>query len=383
MRISCRAEEMTPFLVMDVLEAAKEMEARGEEVVHLEIGEPDFDAPEPVKRAAIRAMDDGHTHYTHSQGIPELRRAIADTYLERYGAVVDPARILVTSGTSPAMLLLFSILLEAGDEVILSDPCYACYANFVRHAEGRARFVPVREEDGFQYRPEDIRAAITDRTRAVMINSPANPTGTILSSERMRGIAELGPPVISDEIYHGLSYVEPDHTILEFTGNAFVLNGFSKLYAMTGWRLGWLIAPEEYMDCLRKTAANLFICAGSVAQWAGLAALTECADDVERMRAVYDERRRYMIPRLREMGFGVASEPTGAFYVLADASRFTADSYAFAFEVLRGAGVGCTPGVDFGPGGEGYIRFSYANSLENIRRGLDRLEAWLAQRRTD
>jgi len=377
---ACRTRDMSSFKVMDVLEAAQAMEAKGEHVVHLEIGEPDFDTPEPVKRAAIRAIEQGKTHYTHSLGLPELRRAISADYAARYGVEVDPDRILVTSGTSPAMLLMFGALLEAGDEVVVSDPCYACYRNFIRFVDGVPVPVPVSAEDGFQLHADAVAARLTPRTKAVLINSPSNPTGTLLSAGRMAGLAGLGTVICSDEIYHGLVYEGREHSILEFTDKAFVLGGFSKLYAMTGWRLGWLVAPEAYMACLRKAAQNLFISAGSVAQWAGIAALTECANDVERMRRTYDERRRFMIRRLREIGFELACEPTGAFYVLADASRFTDDSLAFTFEILAEAKVGVTPGSDFGPGGEGFIRFSYANSIENIAEGLDRVERYLSSR---
>ncbi|EPR43601.1 aminotransferase class I and II [Desulfovibrio sp. X2] len=380
---ACRTREMSSFKVMDVLEAAQAMEARGEHVIHMEIGEPDFDTPQPVKRAAIRAIEEGKTHYTHSLGLPELRRAIAADYLARYSVTVDPDRILVTSGTSPAMLLMFGALLEPGDEVVISDPCYACYRNFIRFAEGTAVEIPVSEADGFQLDAAAVAARLTPRTRAVLLNSPSNPTGTLLAPERMAALAELtreGPLLCSDEIYHGLVYEGREHSVLEFTDRAFVLGGFSKLYAMTGWRLGWLVAPEGYMDCLRKAAQNLLICAGSVAQWAGLAALTECAADVERMRATYDERRRFMIKRLREIGFSLACEPTGAFYVMANARRWTDDALSFAFEILSEAKVGVTPGTDFGPGGEGFIRFSYANSIENIAEGLARIERYLAGR---
>ncbi|MFO7595617.1 MAG: pyridoxal phosphate-dependent aminotransferase [Desulfocurvibacter africanus] len=376
-----RFEAIKPFYVMSVLERAQELERQGARIVHLEIGEPDFDAPACVREAACRAMEAGHTHYTHSLGLPELRQAISEDYAARYGVSVDPERILVTSGTSPAMLLCFSVLCGAGDNVLIPDPGYACYPNFIRFVCAEPRLVPVREEDGFQYQVPAVRAVMDERSRAVVINSPGNPTGTIMPSDTMAALAELaeqGLPIVSDEIYHGLTYVGRERSILEFTDKAVVLNGFSKLYAMTGWRLGYLISPERYMPALRKLAQNLFICAGSVAQWAGLAALREAAADVERMRATYDERRRYMLGRLRAMGLTVAVEPTSAFYILANAKRFTSDSLAFAFDVLEKAHVGVTPGMDFGPGGEGYIRFSYANSLENIREGMDRLERYLS-----
>jgi aspartate/methionine/tyrosine aminotransferase len=378
--VSGRAERLPPFIVMDVLERAQELARAGKDVIHLEVGEPDFDTPDCIKEAGIKAIRDGETGYSHSLGLIELREAICEDYRSQYGVEVTPDRIVVSSGTSPAMFLLFAALLEAGDEVVISDPRYACYPNFISFLGGVPVAVPVFEDDGFQYRPEDIRARLTGRTRAVFINSPANPTGTILSSERMARIAELGPVVVSDEIYHGLTYGEHAHSILEFTDTAFVLNGFSKKYAMTGWRLGYVIAPKEYVRPMQKIQQNFFISASSFVQWAGVAALREAAPDVARMVAVYDERRRFMIGRLREMGFGIAVEPTGAFYVLANARHLGSDSYQLAFDILETVGVAVTPGIDFGPHAEGYLRFSYASSLDNIREGMNRIEAYTAAR---
>ncbi len=378
--ISRRAEEMTPFLVMDVLERARTMESQGIDVVHLEVGEPDFDLPAPISEAVTKALAEGHTHYTHSLGDPELREAIAEHYNERYGVSVSPDRIVVGSGTSPVMMLVFAALLETGDEVIISDPGYACYPNFIRFAGGVPVPVAVSESDGFQLSAEAISPRISDRTKAVFINSPSNPTGTVLSESRMREIADLGVRVISDEIYHGLVYDGKEHSILEFTDDAIVLNGFSKLYAMTGLRLGYLIAPPEFIRPIQKMQQNLFICANSAVQKAGIAALRDTGEDVARMRRTYDERRRYMIRRLRELGFGIATEPTGAFYVFANARHISYDSYNLAFDILEKAHVGVTPGIDFGENGEGYLRFSYANSLERIAEGLDRIERYLADR---
>lgn len=380
--ITKRAEEIRPFIVMEVLERAQELESQGEHVIHLEVGEPDFDTPACVRAAGERALREGKTHYTHSLGLLELRQAICENYLKRYGVEITPEQVIVTSGTSPAMLLIFGALLEAGDEVIISDPHYACYPNFIRFVDGIPVRVPVAEEDGFQFRPEEIRRMVSPRTRAIFINSPANPTGNLLSSERMAEIAKLGPMVISDEIYHGLVYEGEEHTILEYTEESFVLNGFSKLYAMTGWRLGYVIAPSRFVRPMQKMQQNFFISASAMAQWAGVEALQneEAAAEVARMVRTYDERRRYMIQRLKKMGFGITVEPTGAFYVLANAKRFSTDSYRLAFDILHNAKVGVTPGVDFGPNCEGYIRFTYANSLENIAEGMDRLEQYLEDR---
>jgi len=379
--ITRRAEEIQPFIVMEVLEAAQAMERNGEKIVHLEVGEPDFDTPECIKAAGLRALQEGKTHYTHSLGLTELREAICEHYGRRYGAAVSPGQVIVTSGTSPAMAILFSAILEPGDEVIISDPHYACYPNFIRFFGGEPVCVPVHEDEGFQYTPDAIRKMIGPRTRAILINSPSNPTGNLLSRERMAEIASFGIPVISDEIYHGLVYGEQEHSILEFTDNAFVLNGFSKAYAMTGWRLGYLIAPQGFIRPMQKIQQNLFISASAFVQWAGIAALKEAEPDVIRMRGLYDERRKFMIRRLRDLGMGIRVEPTGAFYVLGNVKPFTESSYALAFDILRKARVGVTPGIDFGANCEGYIRFSYANSLENIREGMDRLEEYLKERR--
>lgn len=377
MEIAHKAREMPPFIVMDILEKAKEMEARGADIIHLEIGEPDFPTPEPIKEAAWRALKEGDTHYTHSLGKPELREEIARYYQRKYGVKVSPDQIIVTSGTSPALLLTLSVLLEREDEVILSDPHYACYPNFIRYVEGRPVFVPVREEDGFKYRVEDILSRLSPRTKAIMVNSPANPTGTVFTAAELKALADLGPYIISDEIYHGLVYEGQEHTILEFTDRTFVINGFSKLYAMTGWRLGYVIAPPQFVRALQKLQQNLFICAGSFVQAAAIAALRECDKHVAEMVRTYDARRRYLLGRLKAMGIATKVEPTGAFYALANVKRYTGDSYAFALKILKKTGVAITPGIDFGNNCEGYLRISYANSLENIKEGLDRLERFL------
>ncbi|MUM77964.1 aminotransferase class I/II-fold pyridoxal phosphate-dependent enzyme [Pseudodesulfovibrio sp. F-1] len=387
MSISKRCCAMTPFLVMEILEAAQAMEREGRSIVHLEVGEPDFDTPDCVKRAACRALDDGHTHYTHSLGLFELREAISEDYRSRYGVCVDPANIAITQGTSPAMLAVFSTILEAGDKVVTSDPCYACYDNFITFAGAEPVKVATSEDDAFQYRVPAIRQVLDPKVRAILINSPANPTGTLLPAEHMRAIAQLAEEkelwILSDEIYHGLVYEGREHSILEFTDRAFVFNGFSKLYAMTGWRLGYVIAPAAFIRTLQTVCQNFFISANAMAQWAGLAALKEAGPDVARMVAIYDTRRQAMLNRLKGMGFDIRHDPTGAFYVLVNmrhlAARFDGSSLRLAYDILEKAGVGVTPGIDFGESTEGFIRFSYANSLENIMEGMDRLERYLKE----
>jgi aspartate/methionine/tyrosine aminotransferase len=312
----------------------------------------------------------------------ELREAISEHYYKTYRVSVDPGQVVISSGTSPAMFVMFSALLEKGDQVIISDPHYACYPNFIRFVQGEPVTIPVYEEDGFQYRPEVIEEKITNKTRAIFINSPSNPTGNLLSKERMAAIAALSekpesPYIISDEIYHGLVYEGTEHSILEFTEKAFVFNGFSKLYAMTGLRLGYMIAPKHFIRPIQKVQQNFFISANAMVQVAGIAALKEAGEDIREMKRIYNERRQYMIHRLKKMGLGITVEPTGAFYVFANAKHRSNDSYKLAFNILEKAHVGVSPGIDFGRNGEGYLRFSYANSMENITEGMDRLENYL------
>jgi aspartate/methionine/tyrosine aminotransferase len=376
--ISRKAQEIQPFLAMDVLERAQAIEREtGVNIIHLEVGEPDFDTPPAIIDAAIRAMRDGETHYTHSLGLPALREAIAAWYQAQYRVNVSPAQIIVTSGSSPAILLGLAALLDPGDEVILSDPRYACYVNFIRLCDGVTIDVTVDEAEGFQYTAAKVRPHLTARTKAIIINSPANPTGTLLSPAEMARIAELGPLVISDEIYHGLVYEGRAHSILEDTDQALVLNGFSKLFAMTGWRLGYVIAPPSLVRPMQKIQQNLFISAGAFVQRAGIAALEQAWPEAQRMVEMYNRRRLAILAGLRDIGFSVPHDPTGAFYVFADASRFGRESYALAFDILEHAKVAVAPGIDFGPNGEGYLRFSYANSLENIHEGLRRLKQYL------
>ncbi len=380
--IAGRAEVLPPFIAMEVLERAQELEWKGEHIIHLELGEPDFPTPACVHEAAVKALQEGHTKYTHSLGIRELREAIAGHYATRYGVHVSPEQILVTTGTSPALWLLFSAILESGDEVILTNPHYACYPNIIRFSGGQPTYVTVRERDGFQLDPEAVREKIAGRTKALLINSPANPTGAVLPEHGLKALADLGLLIISDEIYHGLTYGEEEHSILEYTDHAVVLNGFSKAYAMTGWRLGYAVVPRPLIRPLQKMHQNFFISASDFVQRAAIAALHAAGAEVEKMRQIYDERRQFLVQALRRIGFTISREPQGAFYVLADATAFAADSYRFAFEILEEAKVAVTPGIDFGSGAEGHIRFSYANSLDNIREAVRRIEAYLGARRS-
>lgn len=379
-KISRISQDIPPFLVMDVLERAMEMAQGGHDVIHLEVGEPDFDTPPNIVEAGIAALKAGKTHYTPSVGIPELRDAVAAHFRQTYGAAVNRERVIITSGSSPGIFLTLSAMLDSGSEVIISDPHYACYPNFIRFLGGVPIMVPVRPEDGFQMDPDEVKRAVTNQTRAILINSPSNPTGTVMEPERMREIGKLNIPIICDEIYHGLVYEGKEHTILEFTQNACVVNGFSKLYAMTGWRLGYLVALPQHVRPIQKMAQNFFISPADFVQWAGVEALTNSSEHTTKMKQTFNERRLAIIPRLREIGFEIKVDPTAAFYVLADAKRFSKDSYRLAFDILEHARVGVAPGIDFGSNAEGFLRFSYCNSLENILAGLDRVEDYLKTR---
>ena len=382
MKVSKKSLEIPPFIVMEVLEAAQKLEAAGIDVVHMEVGEPDFDSPPCVIDRGIESLRQGRTHYTHSMGKLSLRESIARYHDMTYGTPVSPDRIIVTGGSSPALLLVFMALCDPGDEIILPNPYYPCYPNIIRFSEGTPVFVDVFEENGFQYTPEAIAEKITDRTRAILINSPSNPTGNLLSPEVMVQIANIGVPVVSDEIYHGLVYGKPARSILEFSDNAVVIGGFSKLFAMTGWRLGYCIVPEELARPIQKMQQNFFISAGDFVQEAGEAALFGCGDEITEMVAEYARRRELVLSRLTQMGFSIKVEPHGAFYVFLNVKELCAktgkNSYDLAFDILDRAHLAVTPGTDFGPGGEGFIRFSYATKYERIVEGMNRFENYLS-----
>jgi len=376
LRLSKRSREVTPFLAMEIMERAKELEATGREVIYLCLGEPDFPTPPPVVEAVVQAVQHGETAYTHSLGRLDLREEIVAFYRQRYGVSLEPDQVLVSAGTSPLMLLLFSALLEEGDEVILPDPSYACYPNFIRFFGGEIRYLRTRPEDAFQPRPEDVRAMLTGRTRAVMINSPSNPAGSVMPGAWLQELAELPVPLVSDEIYHGLTYEGEERSALEFSDEVFVLGGFSKTYAMTGWRLGYLTIPKSCVRTFQSLHQNFLISANNFVQAAGIAALRQGAPFVARMRTEYDRRRRHLVDRLQELGLKLERPPVAAFYVLADARHISSDSQALARQILEATGVALTPGVDFGPAAEGFLRFSYANSLENIDQAIERLKTF-------
>ncbi len=368
-----------PFMVMDVLERAKKLEQKGVNIVHLEIGEPDFPTPNCIVKETHKAIRQGITRYTHSQGTSDIRVAICDYYKKKYGVKIDPERVIVTTGSSPGLLLILISLLRNNDEVILQDPSYACYPNFISFLGGKPIYIKSYEEEGYKFSIKRIKKKITKKTRLILINSPANPTGNVLSEQNIKEIVHLGLPIISDEIYHSFNYVGDDHTILEFTKEAFVLNGFSKRYAMTGWRLGYIVVPENFIRPIQKLQQNFFICPNAFVQIGGIAAIYKADKDVQIMKQEYSRRRNFILNELKKKGFELKYKPNGAYYVLMNMRKYTKDSYKFALEILEKAKVAVAPGVDFGPSAEGFMRLSYANSIDNIREGIKRLKNFLSK----
>ncbi|MDZ7859530.1 MAG: pyridoxal phosphate-dependent aminotransferase [Candidatus Krumholzibacteriota bacterium] len=372
------SKEMKPFIVMDVLQRALELEEKGKHIIHMEIGEPDFDTPSAIVAAGIDSLRRGETHYTDSRGILKLRRAVAKYYNINYGLDISETQVLITMGVSPALLTVLSSLINNnGDEIILSNPYYPCYPNFIKHLGGTPRFIRTKAEDGFHLNPAMVKEAIGPDTKAILVNSPSNPVGTIISTDALKEICGMGIPVISDEIYHGLVYGEEAHSSLEFTENTYILNGFSKIFAMTGWRLGYVIAPAKAVRKIEIILQNFFISPNSFVQRGGIAALELNHPEIEEMKKKYNLRRKFLLGKLSAMGLKCAVEPKGAFYIFADARHIEKDSYKLAFDILDKAGVALTPGIDFGDQGEGYLRLSYANSMENLAEGASRLKQYL------
>lgn len=375
--VSERARSVDPFIAMDVLERA----SRREDAVHLEVGEPDFDPPERVFDAAVDSLRSGNTDYTAARGKPALRRAIADRYDSEYGVDVDPDRVIVTPGSSPGLLLAMAALVDAGDEVVLTDPHYACYPNFVRVLDGRVRTVPLRAAESFQPDVSAFASALGPETSALLVNSPANPTGAVMAGSALESLvaaaADRDVTVVADEIYHGLSYDVTEHTVLEYTDDAVVLDGFSKRYGMTGWRLGWMVVPPALVDAVNRLAQNLLICAPNFVQDAGVAALDTDPARLDGIRETYRERRDILLEAVADWGLDAGYTPSGAYYLLVDVSDLPGDSLAVADSFLAEAGVAVTPGVDFGERAADYVRFSYATDTESIKEGVRRIEKLL------
>jgi aspartate/methionine/tyrosine aminotransferase len=383
-RASQRAATVRPFQVMELLARARAAEVAGRDVVHMEMGEPDFPAPPAVIEAAQRALARDQTHYSPALGLPELREAIAGFYRARYGVDVASGRIIVTPGSSGALQLVMAALLDVGDEILLPDPAYPCNRQIAITLGARAVALPVDAATDYQPMPSQVRAAWSERSRVLMLASPSNPTGSVLDASAIRGLAEAaaagGGQLVMDEIYHGLSYGRDAPSALQADDTAFVVNSFSKYFGMTGFRVGWLVVPAEFVPVIERLAQNLFISASTLGQHAALAAfLPETIATLEQRRVEFRRRRDFLVPALRELGFVIPRVPEGAFYIYADAGRFTQDGLAFAHELLDKAGVVITPGIDFGTHQAGHhVRFAYASALPRLEEGVERLRRFLA-----
>jgi aspartate/methionine/tyrosine aminotransferase len=379
LRTAARMAHIEPFEVMEIQTLARAAEAQGHDVIHLEIGEPDFRTPAPVVEAARRALDSEPMFYTSALGLPALREAISGFYRDRHGVEVAPGRVIVTAGSSAALLLAFGVLLDPGDEVLLADPGYPCNRHFIRTLGAVPRPVPVGAGSRYQLTPELARAHWGPKTRMAMVASPANPTGTLVTPAETEGLARLarekGGTLLMDEIYHGLTYGVQAHTAAQHGEDVLVVNSFSKYFQMTGWRLGWLVAPPGLVRPIETLAQNLFISPSTLAQHAALACFTpETLAIVEARRAELDARRRYLIPALESLGFAVPVVPQGAFYIYADCSALAADSFAFARRILAEAHVAVTPGKDFGTHHpERHLRIAYTQPVARLEQAVARI----------
>lgn len=378
-----RVQTISPFYVMELLHRAKQLEAQGREVIHMEIGEPDFATPEPIVEAAIRHIQTGAVKYTPAAGLPQLREKIAGFYRQTYGVNVDPRRVFITPGASGAFLLALGISFNAGETLLMADPCYPCNSNFVSLFGGNTVTVPVTAATGYQLTADLIRRHWTATTKGVLIASPSNPTGTVIADEQLKqaiaAVDSLGGYFYSDEIYHGLTYGQPANTALQYSDEALVINSFSKYFGMTGWRIGWLIVPESLVDAAGKLAQNIFIATATHSQYAALAAFDHATlDELERRRREFAVRRDFLYDNLLRLGFNVPVKPEGAFYIYADCSMFTDDSFRFALDFLEAEAVAITPGKDFGSYNAHHVlRFAYTTSIAKMAVAIERLERFI------
>ena len=378
-----RIDDIQPFHVMALLARAKELESQGKDIIHMEIGEPDFPTPQPIVDAGIAAIKEGDVHYTSALGLPALREAIAGFYKTRYDININSKCIVITPGASGALMLALGVIMQEGDEVLLADPGYPCNKNFVRFLSGKTRSVSVDASTDYQLSLQHLKEHWSDKTTVVMLASPSNPTGTLLPQDELVKMAafvkEKGAYLIVDEIYHGLIYNGEVSTALAVDENIIVINSFSKYFNMTGWRLGWLVAPEKLIGDMDKLAQNIFLAAPTPAQHAALAAFKpETISILESYKAEFKQRRDFLLPKLKELGFVIETEPQGAFYIYANCEKFTKDSYQFAYDILENIGVAITPGKDFGENkANTFMRFAYTTSVSRIEEAMKRLSAYL------
>lgn len=379
LNFAARMGEIAPFRVMELLARAKRLEAQGRSIIHMEVGEPDFKTPQPIIDAAQKALLDGKTHYTPATGLPELREAISEFYKARYGEAVSPEQIVITSGASAALLLALGTILDPGGEVILADPGYPCNRHFVRFIEGRARSIPVTAATSYQLNAELVAENWRDETRAVMVASPSNPTGTLVSQQELKAIYDKVEQhngyLIVDEIYHNLTYGEQPPSAVNLGERTIIINSFSKYFSMTGWRLGWLVASPEVVQEIDKLAQNLFIAPPTLSQYAALAAFKpETIAELEQRRVTFQQRRDYLLPELQRLGFKISQRPEGAFYLYADCSAWGMSSTELADRLLEEVGVAITPGNDFGDfRAKEHVRIAYTTSLEKLKDAVGRI----------
>lgn len=381
-------QQISPFYVMDILAQAKQLEAEGHDVIHLEVGEPDFVTPDAVKNAAKNAIENDRTYYTPATGLPELKEKIASYYQQRLGARVKSANIVVTPGASGALQLALSVIVDPGKNVLMADPGYPCNRHFVRLLEGRAQTINVGPGTSYQLTHELIDQHWDEKTAAVLIASPSNPTGTLIDRDEMQKIIDVVKKhqgvLLVDEIYQGLVYEQEDFTVASLeqgaAQNIFVINSFSKFFSMTGWRLGWLVVPDRYLNAVDKLAQNLFLAPPSISQYAALSAFEE--NNLALLDAQRDElhrRRDFLLEGLQELGFDIGVKPGGAFYIYANVEKFTDDSFAFCQQLLEKAHVAITPGLDFGDNQPGlHVRFAYTQRIEKLQQALDRIRVFLS-----
>jgi len=382
-RIADRMNDIKPFHVMALLGRARELEAQGRSIIHMEIGEPDFVTAQPIVDAGIAALQAGQTHYTPTVGLPDLREAISDYYQSHYGVDVPARRIIITPGASGALQLAFNVLINPGEAVVMADPGYPCNRHFVRLNEGQSIAANVDASSNYQLNETILKKYWTDNSVAAMLASPSNPTGTLVGEAELKAMYDFvkkqNGTLVVDEIYHGLVYDTQAKTALAISDDIFVINSFSKYFGMTGWRLGWLVVPDEYVDAVDRLAQNIFLAAPTVAQHAALTAFEPVTIELlNQRRDEFAERRNYLLPALKEIGFDIPIVPDGAFYLYANCEKFSSDSYQFVTELLEQAGVAITPGVDFGSyNASKYVRFAYTTGMDNLKEGIARIKKFL------
>lgn len=384
-KLSTRSKELSPFHVMDILAQAKALSQQGKTIYHMEIGEPDFATAEPIINAGIKALQQLKTHYTPALGLPELRHAVAEYYDRKFSLTVNPERIIITPGASGALQLAISSLLDAGDNVLLADPGYPCNKNIAHILAAETITIPVSAENYFQLDAKSIAPHWNGKTRAAMVATPSNPTGTILPRQQLASLSEFVERkqgrLIVDEIYQGLVYENDDYTALEISDECFVINSFSKYFGMTGWRIGWMVVPEFYVDAIDRIAQNIFLAPPTISQYAALTALkAETQVILDARRDEFKQRRDFLLPALEQLGFEIAAKPQGAFYIYANCERFTDDSFSWVKDLLDEQGVALTPGIDFGTHlADKHCRFAYTQSMEKLERAVENIDAFIGK----